>query len=74
MEQHTVSYSGLDILGPSVTGILSQKFPRLALAVKSEQSAELRFAGSAVIHAAVAGQDSASKGVDHVLFGVHTHL
>lgn len=74
MEQHTVSYSGLDILGSSVTGILSQKFPCLTLTVESKQPTELWFAGSAVINAAVAGQNSASKGVYHVFFGIHAHL
>lgn len=74
MEQHTVSYSGLDILRSSITGILSQKFPCLTLAVKSKQSAELWFAGSAVINTAITGQNSASKGIYHVFFRIHTHL
>lgn len=74
MEQHTVSYSGLDILRSSITGILSQKFPCLTLAVKSKQSTELWFTGSAVINAAIAGQNSASKGIYHVFFGIHAHL
>lgn len=74
MKQHTVAYSGLDILRSSITGILSQKFPCLTLAVKSKQPTELWFTGSAVIHTAIAGQDSASKGIDHVFFRIHTHL
>lgn len=74
MEQHTVSYSRLDILRSSVTGILSQKLPCLTLAVKSKQPTELWFTGSAVINAAVAGQNSASKGIYHVFFRIHAHL
>lgn len=74
MEQHAVSYPGLDILGSGIAGILPQKFPRLALAVKSKQATELGLTGSAVVHTAIAGQNSASKGVDHVFFRIHAHL
>lgn len=74
MEQHAVSYPRLDILGSGVAGILPQKFPRLALAVKSKQATELGLTGSAVVHTAIAGQNSASKSVDHVFFRIHAHL
>lgn len=74
MEQHAVSYPGLDILGSGVAGILPQEFPRLALAVESKQATELGLTGSAVVHAAIAGQNSAPKGVDHVFFRIHAHL
>lgn len=69
-----MSYPRLDVLGPSITGVFSEKFPGLTLAVESEQAAELRLTGSAVVHAAVTRQDSATESVDHVFFGVHAHL
>lgn len=59
--------SRLDVLRAGVAGVLSQELPRPTLAVKSEEATELRLAGSAVIHAAIACQNPSPKGIDHML-------
>lgn len=74
VEEHAVSYPRLDVLRPSITGVLSKKFPSLTLTVESEQPTELWFTGSAVIYAAITCQNSTTEGVDHMFFWVHTHL
>ena len=61
-----MSYPRLDILRPSITGVLSKKFPGLTLTVESEQPTELWFTGSAVVYIAITRQNSTTKGVDHM--------
>lgn len=63
-----MSNSRLDVLGASITGVLSKKFPGLTLAVEGKQATELWLTGSAVIYAAITCQNSTTKGVDHVFF------
>lgn len=68
VEQHAVSNSRLDVLRASITGVLSEKFPGLALAVECKQPTELWFTGSAVIYTAITSQNPTTKGVNHMFF------